>query len=701
MNQLRMKLLPIVFLAFLSTACMPLGQDLVYDSSQPELVAFSSCGDLQNFLQVQAFAKSQFHQSAFFAGTNYDSLGFMGAAPLDSSGATIPTPDSLFSQTNLQEMGVDEADIFKVDATHAFALHGDRLVIIGAEGELAPDGDVMLQIEDAAVVADVEVPGEPIEMFLADNRVIVITHTTHQDVALLVGASAPSRPSSTSVLEAVVFDVSDRSKPVIAREVAIEGEYLASRRIGDHVYFITRSPFEGPDFESPISGETAWLLGQQAAIRSASLDAWLPYQYDVSRDSDGAVSAASVDTVDCTSTYSSKATNGDQALTVTEIDIADPKRAPKTTTILGDGAVVYASTDSIVVALTNYGELVYGEEDTSSTDTSLFTDFFGDEDDDWFFDDDFSDWEDEEDDWSDDGSLNDPAGREVTYVHRFRIEDDGSVNYHATGSVEGWILNQFSLSEYQGYVRVATMKNRGASDAESMIHVLQTTAKSGVLQAPLGNQSDFLNQVGYIGEIGYGEDLYAARFKQDVAYLVTFREWDPLHIIDLREPTSPRERGELEIPGFSTYLHPIANNQLLAVGRAGEDDGIKISHFDVSDLDNPRVIDEETYGFWGAESEALDEHHAFAYFEDVQLMALPMDLGSEKGMYTFGVNEQVGFSFMKRIDHSEYAESDSANMLRRTYRIGDFVYLYSAAGVTIHDIGTMNLVTAVDLEDAN
>jgi uncharacterized secreted protein with C-terminal beta-propeller domain len=656
---------------------MPLGE-YGFDSSQPELVAFSSCGELDNFLKVQAIAKSGFLQKAFSQGTSYNPLGFASSTPTGTEPVEpiANDPEMTYSETNLQEEGVDEADIFKVDGRYAYALHGRKLVIIEALGTLDESTGTVLQIEGGQVVAEVELPGSPLEIYVEGDRVVVMSTRQHQDIALQVGASAPARPSGTELVSAIVYDVTDRSKPVIEREVAAEGRYLSSRRIGNQVYIVARSLFDGPDLDEPLSLDSVWRIQRELAIRGASMDEWLPYHYDMKN---GAASSK-VNATDCTRTFASKATNGDQALSIYSFDLSQPESEIKNYTVLGDGAVVYASTKSIVVALTNYGEMTYGldEEEESSDDVELF-----------------------DGGWLDGFDFNSASSNtttvptEKTYLHRFELQGDGAVSYHATGTVDGWILNQFSLSEYKGYVRVATMKNRDEWDAESMVFVLQPQSKSTVLQAPTGAQSEFLNIVGSLRGIGEEEDLYATRFVGDTGYLVTFREVDPLWIIDLSQPTQPTLRGHLEVPGYSTYLHPIENKKMLAIGR-GSWDEVKLSLFDVGDLDNPRRIDELEKG---DDSEALSQHKAFRYMPENGLLAVPISDGGSNVLDIYEVNLSRGFTLKRSLSHSEMGSSSASPQIRRSYRIGDYLYAYSGAGVSITELSDLSDAAMVDLED--
>jgi hypothetical protein len=218
-------------------------------------------------------------------------------------------------------------------------------------------------------------------------------------------------------------------------------------------------------------------------------------------------------------------------------------------------------------------------------------------------------------------------GGERTIVHQFALGP--AITLAASGEVPGRVLNQFALDEFDGRLRIATTINRwdgqGGNRSSSGVYVLE--AGSGRLDV-----------VGKVEGLAPGEQIYSARFLGERAYLVTFRQVDPLFTLDLGTPTAPKVVGELKIPGFSTYLHPVGANYLIGIGRdadpeTGRTRELQLSLFDVSDPAAPRRLAQHTLDHGAMEwssSEAEYDHHAVNYFPDRGLLVLPVS-GSVPG----------------------------------------------------------------------
>ncbi|HWQ64147.1 MAG TPA: beta-propeller domain-containing protein, partial [Methanospirillum sp.] len=259
-------------------------------------------------------------------------------------------------------------------------------------------------------------------------------------------------------------------------------------------------------------------------------------------------------------------------------------------------------------------------------------------------------------------------------VHRFGIKN-GKISYKSTGTFPGYLLNQFSLDEYKGNLRVATTIDEPAANGgrSNGVYVLDPD----------------MVVIGSLDHLASGEKIYSARFMSDLLYLVTFKTMDPLFVIDLSNPKNPGILGELKIPGYSDYLHPYDKTHLIGIGKDTTPNqwgvsatGIKVALFDVSNLTNPLEVGHVIIGEKGSDSEVLHDHRAFLLDQSNNVMAIPIKEitnsptpGSQysgsyiptiwQGTYVFGIDIKNGFIEKGRItkemsNQNNYSEQGSA-----------------------------------------
>jgi hypothetical protein len=291
-------------------------------------------------------------------------------------------------------------------------------------------------------------------------------------------------------------------------------------------------------------------------------------------------------------------------------------------------------------------------------------------------------------------------------VHAFDISVPGQTHYAGSGRVDGQIIDQFSMDEDNGAIRVATttgmqwrwwVENEQRPELENHVWVLEDHGAN-------------LDIVGHVGGIAKGERIMSSRFQGNKGYLVTYRYTDPLFTLDLSDRTHPRVIGELKVPGFSTYLHPIADGKLLSIGVDDQNRWrTQISLFDVSDFAHPALdaaLPVEAQNSWGW-SEALYDHKAFQYWAPKGLLAIPQSTyvyqNSGAGYYYRYLSELAlvnvdpttgSLSLKGRIDHSGYYNADSNSWwqyidIRRSIFMGDFVYAISDKAITAHRVSDL------------
>ena len=440
-----------------------------------------------------------------------------------------------------------------VDEPDIVKTDGRRILAVG-DGRL---WYVDVAGEKPELRSSLELPhGRAREMFISGDRVLLLQEWGGDYKAM-----------------AALIDISDPEQMNISETLRVSGEYVSARLVGERAtaVFTHHSPplpeFVFPSSDSDESLSRAEEFNRQV-VRESTLADWVPsYIYERGETVEKGLF------VDCAFAYVSKTFSGRDMVSVLTVDMTGSLNPENVTTVMtgeqdvrASSRYIYASSRSLYVT---------AEQRTGG------------------------------------------AGNYSTNIHKFDIAGPDRARYVASGTVNGFLLNQFAMSEHDGFLRVATTNQRARwwnEDSESRVDVL----------ARDGNR---LRVVGSVGGLGLGEEIYAVRFMGKIGYVVTFRETDPLYTIDLSDPTAPRTAGELKILGYSSYLHPIGDGLLLGVGQdaneMGWTSGTQVSVFDVSDLDNPRRTAQFTLE--GASSEAEHDHRAFLYWAPQRLAVLPVN----------------------------------------------------------------------------
>ena len=529
------------------------------------------------------------------------------AAPAAES--TSAGSDGDFSSTNVQVAGVDEPDIVKTDGNRILAVAQGRLHYVDVSGNQPRYlGSVDLVGESGS--------GWGQEIFIRGDRAMVFS-TSYAD--WLEPVAARDLEGDHVIAEDVMFqggpvsliqevDLSNPASMEVVSELRVEGNYLSARSVGDVVWMSMSSypaQFQFVYPSGPAAEEAAEAANKQIAA-TANLGAWLPaYRFD----GPGGTRAGLLP--ECDQLYTPAEFDGFTVLSVLSFNLAEPLGTGDAASVLADGHTLYGSGQSLYLASSTP---VWAEPVTDGDSVSISAP---------------TEW--------------------TTTVHKFSVSPDGPARYEATGDVEGHLLNQFSMDEHNGYFRVATTIGEpwDTETSESQVAVLE-------------QQGRRLTEVGKVDNLGRGERIFSVRFAGDIGYVVTFRQVDPLYVIDLADPTAPSVAGELKIPGFSTYLHPIGDGLLIGVGQDADDTGrtrgTKVSLFDVSNPANPTELD--VIVFPDAHSEAEWDHRAFLYWAPEEMVAIPLTKYDYEGDDDFfgAVAIQVnrdGVAELGRVSHRE------------------------------------------------
>jgi hypothetical protein len=418
------------------------------------------------------------------------------------------------------------------------------------------------------------------------------------------------------------IDISTPAAPKVARAMTVEGDLVGSRLTGGTARVIIGA---APDPIVATGDETL-----KAAIDDTGTSAFIPHTVLRSTISGKTFRRP---LAKCAQVRHPRSFSGTGLLTVMTIDLDRGLYSVDRDAVMAGAQVVYGSTGSIYVASQRYYPSL---EDGNSV----------------------------------------PA-RATTEIHRFDASKDGVTTYRSTGEVSGFVLNQYALSEYDGKLRVATTEEPLWFDDGT-----QTESSSSV--SVLEEQAGRLVTIGRVGDLGHGENIYAVRFVGDAGYVVTFRQVDPLYVIDLSTPTAPRVRGELKITGYSAYLHPLGDGLLLGVGQEatpeGRRQGSQVSLFDVSDPTKPQRLSQRLLGS-GSSSVEFDPH-AFLYWPATKLAVLPINTFGAvpfNGAVGLHVERAGGITEAGRVTHPGGYGSDAP--IVRSLVAGGKLYTLSYAGL--------------------
>lgn len=650
------------------------------------LKKFASLEDLRAFLKTQqsvSYGGRVFSES-MLAKSSFD------AVPA-SAGLAEGTID--FSPTNIQVQGVDEPDITKTDGNYIYTVSGNKIIIVKA-----------IPAEEANITASIEIKGGVEEIFVNMDKLIVFGSLPFErieennNIPYLLRPFVDIRQPNTYTQKSFVkvYDISNKSNPILKRELSFNGDYFDARMIGNWVYFVVNNrisgdvilPFETvrPEifyFDKPASSYMFTLVGSintETGVESTKTFL-LPYTRQMFVSAENIyITHEKYQTQE--ELYYDSMRNGLIPLLPEEIksqllEVLDNNKLPffekqiQSADILNGKYLKYMEKEKIALLASQLEEKLKQLE----------------------------------------------KNRLKTIVYKIAIQES-QMEMKSTGEIPGRLLNQFSMDEFNGFFRVATTTgNTWDQSSGNHVYVLDSDMKI----------------VGKAEDLAPGETIFSARFIGERVYLVTFRNTDPLFVVDIKDPTNPKILGKLKIPGFSDYLHPYGQNHIIGIGKETEEtkegtvniQGVKLALFDVSDPENPKEISKYVIGDRGTDSFALKDHKAFLFNREKGLLVLPIllaEINKEKypqgidrfaygdftfqGAYVFNLNLEKGFELKGKITHvkdpdsfkkSGYYYFGSGDMVKRSLYIGQVLYTVSDSFVKANSLADLSEIKTVNL----
>ncbi|ATB35147.1 hypothetical protein CYFUS_000559 [Cystobacter fuscus] len=649
------------------------------------LEAFESCEGLESYIENAAVldmrASLERSKPSYWRSWGGGVVFSDGAAPpsapnSDSGGGASP---GSYTGTNNQVAGVDEADFVKNDGTRLFVLSGQKLYLHRS-----------WPAESLRTESSLTIEGRPRQMFLHGDKVVVFSEVYSNTNPSGAGGASDSTVGcnylSICVAGGIVstkvttVDVSQLAAPQVTGELYLPGGYHDARLSGGSVRLVLNEFFVWPagmrwypEYNAELWADTSRLEREidalkdanEQLIRARSLSDWRRDGYFKQPDGTQVPVAQ-----DCRDFHKTNAPTQLGYVTVASIDLnAAVAQAPGRTTLVAQPDILYANGDALYLTARHW----------------------------WWW-------------WT-------PGQRDYTYIHKLDLEQPGRVRYVASGTLEGHLLDQFSLDEHEGVLRTATTISWRVDEAGNPWGRTETTNRVSTLRQE-GNR---LKSLGRSEDLAKGERIFSARFLGNKGYVVTFRQVDPLFTFDLSDPAHPRKVGELKVPGFSTYIHPLGDTHLLTLGVQVAENGdwrsrsLKLSLFDVSDLAHPREAFTQLVGSPSSGSEALYDHKAFNFFAAKGLLAIPFTdwAPSSTGYYwdnfvsdlrVFRVDTATGFTPLGALSMSDVYRTLSTNRwnywyqpyVRRSVMADDYVYAISDGGVRVSHVNQLSTPLATE-----
>ena len=696
-------------------------------------VNFKSVSDYQNFALTNSGSSNGMYYSTASGATNALAMDSAKSSAIATPTVAPTTSDQAiggssnsntgldYSQTNIQVAGVDEADSTKNDGSYIYTITDNTVFIVDAYPG-----------KDANVISKIALDNNPTNLLVQGNTLVVMGNQYNY------GGYGWYPNSGESY--AYVYDISDKTKPVLKDNLTFEGSYFDARLNNGYVYFVSVSY---PDYRIPYPLPILYQNGVQSQIPVDHIF----YQPNINYDypelvqihginlADDSVQSTAL-TVESTQTMYVSQNNIYLSFTkyVNEYDIQQQVQQdtihPYLNASDNDLIARINATDSDILApyekkskienvySMRLAQLSESVQNNISDEVKIQTkselakyDYF-----------------------------------EYTVLNKLSYKD-GFVTPVASTQIPGSINNQFSFDESNGVLRIATTVHQHWSMfdyTDNTVDVASNVANSGIVASDssssasgsgsagvsakiammppyrppqAANESQNmvytldsnLHQLGSITGIAPGEQIYATRFDGDRLYLVTYNQVDPFFVIDLSDASNPTIMGQLKIPGFSRYLHPIGNDLVVGLGQdtnpqTGRQLGLKISLFNVSDVSKPKLVASYTGNDQYASSTALFDHHAFLLSMAKELLVIPVEYYSYDGVQksyagalVFHI-DNTSIALRGLIDHTKGNNQLWNAQVERSLYINDELYTKSPNLLRINSIDTLQGIKDITLQ---
>jgi inhibitor of cysteine peptidase len=590
----------------------------------------------------------------------YDDRVYLDA-PTKSVEQNSSSQGQYFTPTNVQVMGIDEGDIVKTDGTYLYflSISNKKFSIVNL--------DTSKDLKNAKKISEIDLSKfNPSNILLYKNRLVIFSQrydikNPMDDMPVPNGVQGKSviKPNFSTFTNVAIYDISSKETPEFIKDIDLEGNLVTNRLKNSYIYFITNNNIR--DVKNPIP-----LIQESDNLK------YIQANPDNSLHPSSACDKVAI--LDEENRYPSM-------VSIAALNLDEDILKPVVHNYVGNAGTVYMANDNLYLTSNRY---------TNTYGSPTFLPFLD--------------------------IARPTSSIEETLVNKFSYKDD-NVDFIAKTSFEGHLLNQFSLDEYRGNLRLGATKNN---------------PYSGKPDNFLNIYDENLNKLSDISNLARGETIYSVRFENEIATVVTFKRIDPLFVFDLSDAKKPILKGELKIPGYSNYLHFINDHTIIGFGKDAEDistrsdfayyQGLKLAIFDITDMNNPKQISELILGDRGSDSPALTDHKAFVYDPKNSLIMFPASIAKisegscknispvscygtivSQGAQIVKIDKDNKLSLQKEITHftskvAGYSYYSSNEYVERSLIVGDNIITISDDFVKINSIESQKELKTIDLK---
>ena len=602
------------------------------EDSNTENIAITIKNDLPRFKDMKELKEALHENGSYYRNATMKTDVTLSVNDLEQKESVEENSDTGsgdYSKTNVQVDNFDEADIVITDGNYIYYVTGNKVFIVDSK-ELKIISDIKIREDKKGF--------NPREIFINNDKLIVLGNFYEYEEVVNRNDYEEDMAEVENAKMAVYSDTARITSTNLAKAIVYDISNKETPKI------IREVGLDGNYMNSRMIGDNVFIISRKAVYYYDGIEEeeLLPRVQD-------SITEQKTRSIDCTDIAYFIGTDDKNYMLIGGFNINNNEEI-SVETFFGASEDVYASENNLYLSQTVY-----------------------------------------DNNWN-----------ANTTIYKFSLTGSQIV-LQAKGEVEGYLNNQFSMDEYEGNLRLATTYTIREGE-EEIVGDADGVPITKVPEIKYSNRlyvlDKNLKEIGRIDDLAKDEQIYSVRFIGKIGYIVTFKQIDPLFVIDLSDPTNPQIKGELKIPGYSSYLHPYDENHIIGIGYNTKSNGhggitndnMKMSMFDVSDVENPKEMFSIDIGTEYVHSEILYNHKSLFYKKSDNLIGFPVSYDSQNRLEIFKIDLENGFE-----KYAEILNNKDFNGIERAIYIEDTLYTLHYNGIISYNLNTFEKLNELEL----